>query len=284
MVWHQRAVLAGAGLSRAVDKSMPLMPDLVKDLQAAMDLPPDTLRPFGGDLEAWLSYLSTSQPWNTDLQDLRNQALFLEASRALREIVATHESRVLRAKPPTWLTRLVLQLAHEQVAIATFNYDLLLERALANSGRFRTLGDLYAISLEKRWPPGSTGFLSSQEPNGPMPSLFKLHGSINWHYGGLTSPASARIVLDDRHFSWSTQGIRLDDPPRFGVLLDDLEPLLIPPTATKSTFYSNQSLRAQWRRASLALAAADELVVVGFSFPPATSRCVSSSGSLAPGN
>ncbi|GCD20181.1 hypothetical protein CTKZ_17430 [Cellulomonas algicola] len=244
------------------------MPDLVADLLGDMGLPEDTLAVFGDDLEAWLSYLSTSQPWDSDLEALRNQATFLQASRAIRGIVARHEAQVLDSSPPLWLKRLVLQLAHEQAAVITFNYDLLFERALANSGRYGSLGDLYAIPLEMRWPPGSSGFVSSSEPRGPMPRLFKLHGSINWHYGGLTSPATARIVLDDGGFSWAPRGIRVDDSPRYDVLLDDLEPLLVPPTAAKSTFYSNQSLRAQWRRAYTSLKQADELVVLGFSFPP----------------
>lgn len=46
-------------------------------------------------------------------------------------------------------------------------------------------------------------------------------------------------------------------------------PLIIPPTLTKGPFFSNLSLRAQWRNAAAVLHNAQRLTVIGYSFPPA---------------
>lgn len=50
-------------------------------------------------------------------------------------------------------------------------------------------------------------------------------------------------------------------------LYDDLVPLIVPPTGTKSTYYGNLSLRAQWRRAVEDLRKARRLIIIGYSFP-----------------
>jgi hypothetical protein len=48
----------------------------------------------------------------------------------------------------------------------------------------------------------------------------------------------------------------------------DLEPMIVPPAAVKSPYYSNAALKATWRIASERLAEAEELVMMGFSLPP----------------
>jgi len=212
------------------------------------------------------SHFSPRHSRGTDAEDLNNLAIFLEASRALKEIIESAEERVVAHPPDVWLTRLVLEISSQRAAVATFNYDLLFERALGNTGAFRTLSDLYAMPLEKRWPAGSSGWISSGGPDAPVPSLHKLHGSTNWYYGGLNSPTTARVTLGDESWGWgaAAPGAR---PPRFEVLYDDLQPLMIPPTAQKTPFYGNISLRSQWRKTFLAMRRASELVVLGFSFP-----------------
>src|SRR5699024_10017084 len=60
------------------------------------------------------------------------------------------------------------------------------------------------------------------------PTLYKLHGSINWLYGGIKYPNSSIVLREDDNF---------------GNSYDDLEPVIIPPTSSKSSFYSNEALR-----------------------------------------
>lgn len=51
-------------------------------------------------------------------------------------------------------------------------------------------------------------------------------------------------------------------------LMADRVPMIIPPTATKSAFYQNSTLRSLWGKAAEWLAGADELFVLGYSLPP----------------
>jgi hypothetical protein len=99
--------------------------------------------------------------------------------------------------------------------------------------------------------------------------MFKLHGSTNWAYGGPKAPVSDRIVLKRPGGSWKDEAKRPEEMTgRSASLFDDLVPLIIPPTSSKSSFYSNFSLRAQWRKAAEALSNASSLTIIGYSFPP----------------
>lgn len=51
-------------------------------------------------------------------------------------------------------------------------------------------------------------------------------------------------------------------------LVADKVPTLILPAATKTPFYRNRLLAAQWVQASKALRQADELILMGYSAPP----------------
>jgi len=63
---------------------------------------------------------------------------------------------------------------------------------------------------------------------------------------------------------WQSSNSR-SPAPRELHLYDDLVPLIVPPTSTKSPYYANMSLRAQWRSAYRSLQTAQRLVIVGFS-------------------
>jgi hypothetical protein len=47
----------------------------------------------------------------------------------------------------------------------------------------------------------------------------------------------------------------------------DKLPMLVPPAATKTPFYKNRLLAAQWAQAAEALRGAEELVLMGYSVP-----------------
>ena len=55
--------------------------------------------------------------------------------------------------------------------------------------------------------------------------------------------------------------------PGIECLCSDKTPLIIPPTAEKSQFYGNQTIRALWMAARTALAQAEEILCVGYSLP-----------------
>lgn len=248
-----KVVLLGAGFSRAISSEMPLMKELGPLVLKRLSLPANTLAPFGGDVEAWLGHIGSDEPWLDDSDNLRSRALFVDGVQAIHDIIVEAQS-LTDDDPPPWLLRLAAQWSHEQATILTFNYDTLIERALAGVVGARGIGDLYQIALEQREPVDAALYLSSGPSLRESPTLYKLHGSINWLHGGERAPSTERFVLREDHM------------PSY--LYEDLAPFLVPPASSKSHYYDRAPLRVQWKRAAAALREATALDVIGYSFPP----------------
>ncbi|NEE01146.1 SIR2 family protein [Phytoactinopolyspora halotolerans] len=258
-------VLLGAGFSRAANDAMPTLSRLTEGVVEKMPGETDELSMFNDDLEQWLSYLAVDQPWLTEDRNLENRARFVRASQAVHDVITEAETAAANGPFQMWLQRLVSWLYDEAVNVATFNYDLLLERAAFDLGLLGSWEHAYVIPLSRR--EGSTIYPSP--PEGPQARVYKLHGSINWAYPGMSAPVSERITLTTaKRLGWGretrNQNQRRGDEPRY----DDLMPMIVPPTLTKSVYYSNTSLRAQWRSTAEALSRAENLVVIGYSLPP----------------
>lgn len=259
-------VLLGAGFSRAISASMPLLADLAPEVLTELGEDATVLAPFGDNLEQWMSYLSVAQPWLDDAANLRNRAQFLEASKAVQRCINRAESTV--DYPDAWLERLIHEWCDSESVVATFNYDLLVERTTSTLGRVSTWLDLYGMPLDTRESPSRGLSYGYPRPPGPLFSLFKLHGSVNWSYGGFDAPPTDRVVQTHEELWWRQGGMR-DSAPSVGNILrfDDLEPLIVPPTGTKGPYYGNRSLRGQWRRVFGALRTAEAVTIIGYSFP-----------------
>ncbi|WP_285026097.1 SIR2 family protein [Plantibacter sp. ME-Dv--P-122b] len=244
------------------------MTELVKAVSGVGLVDAESLTKFGNDLEQWLSFLSVDQPWLTDADNLSNRASFIRITdEVYRQIVAAERSVVATA-PPDWLLKFAWSQADASASVFTFNYDTLLERALSRINRVGTWADLYVAPITSRAAAASGLFLGPSDPRGSLPTIFKLHGSTSWAFGGLDAPTSDPIVLTTDLLPWAPEVAPAGErPPRYQHMYDDLKPLLIPPTYSKGPYLANRSLKAQWRAGAEALARAEELVIVGYSFP-----------------
>lgn len=83
--------------------------------------------------------------------------------------------------------------------------------------------------------------------------LLKLHGSISWHEDSTDS--TIRICDSDGNMNW------------------ERIPIIVPPVLDKSQHYAIDRLRQQWADAHSALEQADEIVIIGFSFPATDISC-----------
>ncbi|MEA5456974.1 SIR2 family protein [Sinomonas sp. JGH33] len=212
----------------------------------------ETLKPFNDDVEAWLGHLGGDEPWLEDSENLRNRAQFVDAVRAIHDIISGAQDRAC-ATTPVWLQRLVEEWTQEQALILTFNYDTLLELAFARAGKVRTEGELYRIALDQRKSLNPPLYPSGGDTTWPSATLLKLHGSINWLHSGEDAPPTERFVLREQHIS--------------ARLYEDLTPFVVPPATSKSHYYNRTPLRVQWRRAAFALREATAIDVIGYSFP-----------------
>jgi hypothetical protein len=103
--------VVGAGLSRNVSKSMPLMHDLLPTatnvIRARSEKLMDRLRRLGDDLELWMSFLAQSPPWLDEADGLYNQSMFVRTASALGREVYRRQNYALQEKPEQWLLDLV---------------------------------------------------------------------------------------------------------------------------------------------------------------------------------
>lgn len=125
--------LLGAGFSRAVNGSMPLMRDLSQAVadrasSAALNTVAE-LSTFRHDFEAWLTHLSTEQPWLSQSENLRNNAAFLEVSETVSQIIRESQNAAFEQPVPPWLTVLENHWDTNDSTVITFNYDEIPESA-----------------------------------------------------------------------------------------------------------------------------------------------------------
>jgi len=135
-----RCVILGSGFSRAINAAMPTMVTLRDQVLAHLGMELPDLDAFGGDLEQWMSYLSVDQPWLDAPQKYENRARFYRVAEAITRAITKAEQTAVVSPPPTWLIRLLWTWSDQRTNVFTFNYDTLIERALAQFGRVTSRG------------------------------------------------------------------------------------------------------------------------------------------------
>jgi hypothetical protein len=137
------------------------------------------------------------------------------------------------------------KLASRSNTVITFNYDLVLDDALARVGTkpgYELAGAVF----------------DEENENDTVVPLLKLHGSTNWaicdcnqiHVLGQKATADASMFRSMRCFKCNKSGLRL---------------LLVPPSWDKSEY--SQVMQAVWKRAVEALKTATRICVIGYSMP-----------------
>lgn len=276
-----RVYVLGAGFSRAVSPSMPMMGALSDAVQAeleAFDLPAkDT--PVSSNFEQWLSYLVEMAPWLDSADQTQNRAAFLRVSQAVHRVILDAQAEALKpgAECPTWLRRLASLWQSESAVVITFNYDLFVELAWQVYVSKSQLGpehphtprpatDLYPIPIS--YVGSRNALIFGGNPPSDGLKLLKLHGSLNWRYSGTGGADSDPLyeMGNSAVSGWTAQSVAPSEDSEFSAY--DLEPMIVPPAAVKNPYYGNRMIRALWRRAAEAISDADELVLMGFSLPP----------------
>lgn len=262
------AYILGAGFSRAVSSSMPLLTELglrVRDgdTEIANRVSAHEIEAF----ESWMSQVSTPQPYRDRAENLEAKGLYLRATREisaiLRDEVITASSRPL----PGWLLDLVELWHASRSSVGTFNYDTLVEIAVRRARLYDANSRLIVPwpTVINFAPSGTAGRTFGEDGrNAAWESfdLLKLHGSINWYWvpDDESSATLERVPLFD--------GEREDErdfaPARW---LPGKEPYIVPPVALKSAFYGGSITSHLWQSASQAIAEADEIVLMGYSVP-----------------
>jgi hypothetical protein len=251
----------GAGFSRAISPSMPLLSDLA---QALME--PAEFLSFGGSLEQWLSFLAEDHPWLTSAENARQHATFLQQSSKLAAQVRVAQASAVAEGLPTWLAQLIDLWHRGRSTVLSFNYDMLVERAwtkVLGSGADGAPTAVYPIPpaplLRRR---GSAGV---ERPRPDTFRLLKLHGSLNWLYSGLAGTPSETVYDASSGAGWGAGPE--DEEEHLDLLAPDKVPFIVPPTQGKTAFFDHELIRAQWQMAREAVATAERIFFLGHSLP-----------------
>jgi len=259
--------LLGAGFSKAVSDMMPVTNTLTALIQKQLEdeqvpVPSSVLLDFGVDLESWLSFLATDQPWLDRQENLRNQALFLDASRILGEALWERQNAALSATMPEWLGRLIVYWHRTRATVVTFNYDNLVEKA-ASEVLQSVEKHFYYTALRPVPIPSSQsrygGVVGATDVE--TFSLVKLHGSLDWVYSGSPDFYGEMIFSVNLVNSWDPE----PSTPSAAAL--DKVRLIVPPTSGKNVFMSHETIRAQWRFARQQIERARRIHLIGYSLP-----------------
>lgn len=263
--------ILGAGFSRAVSPQMPVTDELgnacvERDHGLSAELGPS---PFAnGNFETWLSRKAEDQPYFSTAENLSSRAVYARAVDLVCGVLAEREIAALSTPVPAWLLTLIELWHRQRATVITFNYDTLVECALSAAAVYDPVSNItvpWATAIN--FTPSGRGMTigeAGQNVDWETFQLLKMHGSLNWYW--TPGDVSGATVL------------RADLPGLFGEpsplttkerqrWFPGREPLIVPPAALKSSYYSNPITREIWKRAFEALSAADRVVFLGYSLP-----------------
>ena len=261
---------------------MPLTDDLgdqVMAVVAAKSDPPVRWKRFrNGRFEAWLSRIAEDQPDLTTAENMANRTLFQLCSESLATVLDSSVSDAIQdMRSHEWLFDLLGTLHARRSTVVTFNQDTLLEFAIDdanlrvwNQERWRldrpqpTIKWWDCLDCQPTFPPHR---LTSPLPDASF-RLLKLHGSTNWYWrAGDDSGATTSCwflpgtVAPEQAVPDEASALRRELPGRV--------PLIVPPTAGKSTYYQTPMLSQLWQDARHALSRQPlHLSLLGYSIPP----------------
>lgn len=204
---------------------------------------------------------------------------FLELLSLLNEVLAK-TTNPIPVGPRSLMYRLLLselrQLeAPEDLSIITFNYDLLLERALQSTsksghhGTF-TFPGCYRLDGVTWTPPiRSAPKFDTEGHDHSGAALLKLHGSLNWQSSHTSNtPTPSALLRADRelHVMNSTR-IPQSLSWRKNQKMVHMKPIIVPPVSGKRGMMQRDVL-SLWPKAGEALQSADRVIIAGYSCPP----------------
>lgn len=263
----------GAGFSKAIDSRYPVLNELTEYIAGKVRCDKSSLachydNELSGlikdNVENLLTYLSTDWPWKSAKQKYTNKALYAEITEILSEYFVKLSKNDFTDKKFMDMNILCalcnsFYTDYKNIDFITLNYDWIVERCLsevfAKLGSYNPrLDEYYKYPITEIGARGANPYLHYASPYEKIPSVIKLHGSANWFWEGVS--ASDQVYYIDGNESKEKLS-----------LLSGLNPYIVPPVLDKSYFYNHNAIRYFWKYAYDLLKKADEIYIIGFSFP-----------------
>lgn len=255
--------ILGAGFSRQMHNSMPLMTGLaegVRDIVSSRFGNPRIL----ANVESVLSELRTDTPWKSPARQHTDLALYEMALERIRSLLnVPYDELRSNGGEPTLGERLVNAWHINGSHILTFNYDLVVESVLG-SIESRTFRDDDERGRSFCWPHSIYPIpIPHVRTRGGQPwrltgvphtfSYYKLHGSLNFY---THEPPFQNFNLYHKHHD------EVDE------LAEGLKTFIVPPTTGKQAFIEHPTLQAIWAKAAdLLKNNCGRIIIFGYSMP-----------------
>lgn len=261
--------ILGAGFSHAISPTMPLTNELGREvLRYFLPADADELDApvFGDDglsFEAWFSWLSERQPYETERAFHRAQSMFFQLQNSIATVIREKQSLVEELPLKRWLVSLIDLMHHSEATVITLNYDTLFESAFRRllftdrSGAVTYPADILKIF------PARDGVMFGPGPlraNSTL-DLYKLHGSVDWYW----VPSDTAGSTLERAEEWPA-ATPVEKKSRQAAIGGKVE-FIVPPTNSKTAFFENSKTRFLWEQSYLALNNAERVVLIGYSLP-----------------
>ncbi|WP_139344465.1 SIR2 family protein [Rathayibacter sp. VKM Ac-2630] len=261
--------ILGAGFSRAISSEMPVTDELGREIKRRLKGEIAFNLRSGQTFEEWLTLQMTPLPFLPAHVNARRSA---GAARVISEIASILDLRsdsAANTDVPPWLLALVQVWGAEGAIIITFNYDLLLERAVTHARLVSRPGHIIRYGDELVFPAPSVtsaqyaGDTGLDHLSGSF-QVLKMHGSLNW-FGSGSKSGSADLLRSREKRGYAGHEAMIADVDYSG--LRQLDRYLIPPMTSKDGYYSSSMMTSIWREAGVAISEATDLFILGYSLP-----------------
>lgn len=266
----------GSGFSKAIDNNYPVLSELSQEIHNNLNTEKESVgmhyrneipKQYKDNIETLLTFLSSKLPYKTAVQNLADEALYMDIA---NQISIYFENKDINLDNNDSIYKLGQYIVKNDITSITLNYDTILEKVIinylskhtGNSGQVVQMNNHYEkfynipiTNLRNR--AGDSHFITDMNGKGPQfPKILKLHGSINWLYTGnsFNEPIYCKdFTYDDNEFEYLKVG---------------LNAMIVPPVLDKSRAYNHIILESLWKQAFDKLINAENIYIIGFSFPP----------------
>ena len=264
----------------------------------------ENIEDFLSEVDSQIEGLVLNAKSSAERVSMENRVRLMELSLVYDQIVLLFAfvlNTIQNGEVSSQYSRLVQNLDLDDVLI-TFNWDTLLDRALHHSGKW-FLGDGYGLDFKLHFK--DEWKIVESSPKKSENLLLKLHGSTNWimPYHTLNFLTGKRVVVQECD-TGSTLPIACFEsssgpyktyknryqgsyrpfsyyyyPPDMRVCKDDgiigfvpSMPMIITPVKNKQYDMLDNMLSSVWKEAEKSIQLTDELLIIGYSFPPTDTR------------
>jgi len=252
---YKKVIVLGAGFSKSLCSSMPLIKDLLENieenslLKSFVSKAKEKLHDYF-DVENCVSYILSREIFFNDKEDIEFYTLRKEM---LKHIYNEMKNCEPDEDKMEIMGKFLYYCDKENILLVTFNYDLFIEKIckkLCEKEKFRVK---YGIKLNQD-PYQESERVDGSDLNEKNIEILKLHGSFNW----FSMSKSDNADIDDV--------ISLEQNDINEIFIEDV-PFFVPMSNTKHKYFAGNFYKLLWKKMKYYIDNAQQLDFIGYGFP-----------------